>query len=386
MRSRIPGYAAAALGSFILLSAALAPSKPEDDLVGVVRTWLAPKIGNGWEGLDKLPGIRWAAAAPTSLKNCLPDGGCYTRQGAATLGDRNLTAIATGARTIVSYLYLRNTTAPIGEVAVIQALTDAGFAPVLARCPVRTGPGAGGTNWYRLKGEGSVPGVLSIQTSCNGRPCEGFVLSQSEELPPLQASQVSIYSTQCAAGVARTPVSTAKPHELVAQAVVDLLVPASAAALPDWKALTSGSTGITWFGDGPTPADLRAAYNDPNPVMQSGTTSFAERKFSVMATGTPAQPRAVHFEEQGMHPRGEHMLGVVYQKGVVVQLVRCGPVYTESTNTWYRLTSARTKPAVIRQSIRYDGNMTQETYELRLDGSLPTRDPRDREPGVSGCQ
>ena len=80
------------------------------------------------------------------------------------------------------------------------------------------------------------------------------------------------------------------------------------------------------------------------------------------------------------------MLGVVYQKGITVRLVRCGPVYTESTNNWYSLTSARTRPAMIRQSIRYDGNQVQDAYELRLDGSLPARDPRDRNPGVNDCR
>ena len=71
---------------------------------------------------------------------------------------------------------------------------------------------------------------------------------------------------------------------------------------------------------------------------------------------------------------------------IAVQLTRCGPVYTESTNNWYALTSAGTRPAMIRQSLRYDGNQVQDTYELRLDGSLPTRDPRDRDPSVNGCR
>jgi hypothetical protein len=76
---------------------------------------------------------------------------------------------------------------------------------------------------------------------------------------------------------------------------------------------------------------------------------------------------------------------VVHQKGIAVKLVRCGPVYTESTNNWYSLTSAGTRPAMIRQSIHYDGKQAAESYELRLDGSLPARDPRDRNPGANGC-
>lgn len=104
-----------------------------------------------------------------------------------------------------------------------------------------------------------------------------------------------------------------------------------------------------------------------------------------MASGTPTQVKTIYFDEQGMHPRGEHMLGVVYEKGVAVRLVRCGPVYTESTNNWYSLMSPKTRPAMVRQSIRYEGNQVQDSYELRLDGSLPARDPRDRNPGANGC-
>jgi hypothetical protein len=95
--------------------------------------------------------------------------------------------------------------------------------------------------------------------------------------------------------------------------------------------------------------------------------------------------KAFFLEENGLHPKGEHMLGVVYEKGIAVQLVRCGPVYTESTNNWYSLNSRGTRPAMILQSIRYEGNNVQDSYQLRLDGTLPTRDSRDRNPGTNGC-
>jgi hypothetical protein len=48
--------------------------------------------------------------------------------------------------------------------------------------------------------------------------------------------------------------------------------------------------------------------------------------------------------------------------------------------------SKGTHPVMLRQSIRYDGNQVQDEYELRLDNTLPKRDPRDRDPGVGGCQ
>jgi hypothetical protein len=66
--------------------------------------------------------------------------------------------------------------------------------------------------------------------------------------------------------------------------------------------------------------------------------------------------------------------------------VRCGPVYTESINNWYSVKGPSSKPVMLRQSLRLDGNQIQDAYELRLDGSLPKRDARDRDPGVNGCR
>jgi hypothetical protein len=373
----------AALGSLVLFSSAPAQGKPADDLVAMVQAFLAKEVSTDWDGVETLPSIKWAA--PTKmLQNCLPDGGCFTRQGTAVVGGKNLTVMVTGARTIVSYVYLRNGSAPFGEAAVLDALKAAGLEPELARCPVRSG--AGGTNWYRLKSAAASPGVLSIQTSCGGRPCEGFVLSRSEELPPLQPNQVSLYSEQCAAGAERKAVSTLKPHQRLAEIVVALLAPASGAALYDWNALGGLASGVTWNPGGPQKVNY-STLGDPNPVSQSGSAEYAGRRFSVRASGTEAQVKTIHFEEIGPgHPRGEHMLGVVYEKGIAVRLVRCGPIYTESTNNWYSLQSPRTRPAMIRQSIGYDGTTVHDTYELRLDGSLPARDPRDRDPGVRDCR
>jgi len=171
----------------------------------------------------------------------------------------------------------------------------------------------------------------------------------------------------------------------LAEVVVAYLLPASTAAL-SWSALTALPTGVTWDPAGAKPINL-SIRNDPNPLGQTGIAEYSGRRFSVLASGTTAQVKTIYLEELGVrHPRGEHMLGIVYTKGIAVRLVRCGPVYTESTNNWYSLQSPRTRPAMIRQSISYEGNNVLDMYELRLDGTLPPRDPRDREPGVSGCQ
>jgi hypothetical protein len=376
--------ALAAIACLLFSSPANAAGKPEDDLAAAIKAFYSQSFTADWSGLEALPGIQWAPLPPTMLQNCLPDGGCFTRQGKATIGGHNLLAIASGARTIVANLYLRNATAPFGEAAALAALSGAGLTAELARCPVPGTPG--GTNWYRLNGAGVNPGVLSVQTSCNGKPCEGFALSQGEELPALQPAQLKLYSEQCSAPPAeRKAVSSVLPHEALAATIAALIPPATGPALSNWKALAALSTGIVWLDGGPKKMDL-SFKSDPNPFAQTATLALAGRKFSILASGSAEQAKTVYFEEMGMHPRGEHMLGVLYTKGLQVQLARCGPVYTESTNNWYSVKSAGTHPVMLRQSIRYEGTQVQDEYELRLDNTLPKRDPRDRDTGVGGCQ
>ncbi len=381
MRAMSPWRTAApALSAILLLSAFQAPQKPEDQFVGLITSYLAMGLPTDWDGLSKLPIIKWAPQV-TSLQNCLPDGGCYALQGTATIGVSRMTVVASGARTMPFTVYFRNTTKPLGEAAVVAALKAAGLTADLARCPAKAG--VSGTNWYRLKGDKLSPAFLSIQPPTQARPTEGFTISQGEKLPPLQPNQVANYSERCGEGVERKPVSTRKPHELIAETVVALLLPATGPAAYTWEALAAAPTTIEWL-TGPMKMDL-TYKSDPNPMARTGIVEFAGRSLAVLASGTDGQAKTIYLDETGQHPRGEHMLGVVYEKGITVKLVRCGPVYTSSTHMWYSLTSPRTRPAMIRQSIMYDGNNVSDGYELRLDGTLPTRDPRDRNPGFNGC-
>jgi hypothetical protein len=373
---------AATVASLCLLSAAYAAGNPEDELAGTIKIALGKSYNTDWSGLDKLPGIKWAPLPPTSLNNCLPDGGCFTRQGVATIGGRNLVVLATGARTIVMNLYFRNRTAAIGEAAILAALKRAGLSAELARCPVSGS--TGGTNWYRLKSAATNPGVLSIQSSCNGRPCEGVTLSQGADLPQLQPNQLRLYSEQCSgAAEARKPVATVMPHEQLAQALTSVI--AAGPGISDWNALTKVPPSAQWNPGGAMKSSLTFKL-DPNPYSRSGNIAFAGRQFSLMASGSQTQPKVVYLDENGMHPRGEDVLGVLRTQGYDVRLARCGPVYTESTNNWYTVTSAKTKPVMMLQSIRGDGKQLQDGYAIRLDNTLPKRDPRDRDPGVGGCK
>jgi hypothetical protein len=378
MRAR---WHAGLLSGSLLLVAFHSAASPADELVRIVWAFAAMAQPAEWSGIEALPGIRWAALPPNALRNCAPDGSCFTRQGVATLDGRSLQVIATGARTMVFNIYFRNAGPPIGEAAVVTALRGTSLEPMLVRCPIRGGNGT--TNWYRLGAGGVTVGHLAIQ-SARSPAGEGFVLSSGAQLPKLQPTQLALYSTQCAPGAAQPPVATTLPHQQLATTVVALLARTGARG-HDWAALGALPTGISWDAAGARRGDL-SFRNDRNPFNTTGTVTYGGREFSLQASGTQQQALVIYLDEVGLHPRGEHMLGEVYKQGVTVQLDHCGPAYTESTANWYRLSSARTQPALIRQSIRYDGNQVQDTYELRLDGSQPRRDPRDRAPGVGGCQ
>ncbi len=230
MRFRVVTRMAAVLvAGLCLLPAARGAAGPEDDLAGQIKLILSKSFVPDWEGIEKLPGIKWASLPPTMLQTCLPDGGCFTRQGLLTVGGRSLLVIASGARTMVSTIYFRNAAAPLGEAAVVAAVKQKGLAMELVRCPAKDS--LGGTNWYRLKGTGLEPGYLSIQTTCNGRACEGFVVSLGADLPALQPNQLKLYSEKCSANDERTAVSTVMPFEQLAQTFSTLVPPAVGAAL-----------------------------------------------------------------------------------------------------------------------------------------------------------
>ena len=367
-----------AISSFCFLTPALV-AQPEGQIAQTIKQILSKTFTADWQGIEKLSGIQWAPLPPTMLTNCLPDGGCFTRQGTLVLGDKKFLVLASGARTMVNHIYFRNAAAPIGEPAVVAALKQSGFSTELVRCPVPNT--IGGTNWYRLKAASSEPGYLSVQTSCNGRPCEGFVVSLGPDLPPLQPNQLRLYSENCSATDAggRKPVSTSMPPEQLANVFVALLPPASGPAFYDWKTLPTLMPAAKWSPGGPK-------QFPPNPMQLSGQLTLSGREFSVLASGQPAHVQSITFDEMRLHPRGEDLLGHLRTQGFDVKLTRCGPVYIESINNWYAVTSPKTRPGMLRQSLRLDGNQIQDTYELRFDNTLPKRDPRDRDPGVSGCK
>ena len=281
---------------------------PEEQLIEAVKVALGKNFNTDWSGLEALPGIKWAPLPQTSLQNCLPDGGCFARQGVAKFGDHSFTVIASGARTFVTNIYFRSNARAMGETNVLDALKQAGFAPELARCPVKGT--IGGTNWYRLQSASTNPGVLSVQSSCNGKPCEGFQLTLGSDLPQLQPRQLAMYSERCSgAPETRRAVSMSSPQELIAQSL-SAFIPSASGGAADWPAIIKVLPEAKWNSTEPRRMDLTFKL-DPNPYSLTGSLALAQRQFSLIASGTQARPQTVYFDENGLHPRGRRRASTI---------------------------------------------------------------------------
>ena len=179
-------------------------------------------------------------------------------------------------------------------------------------------------------------------------------------------------------------VSASSPQELIVQSL-SAVIATAAGGVTDWPAVARALPGAKWNSTSPQQMDLTFKLH-PNPYSITGSLALAQRQFSLIASGTQSRPQTVYLDEGGLHRRGEDVLRLLQSQGFDVKLARCGPVYTESTNNWYGVTGAATKPVMLLQSIRIDGRQVQDGYAIRLDHTLPKRDPRDRDPGVAGCR
>lgn len=196
MRATIRAAAAALLLMCVSVIASAA-GKPADELAGVIKL-LMLNAGGDWAMIEDVKPIKWAALPPKSLDNCLPDGGCFTRAGTLAPGGQPMAIKATGARSIVVNFYIKNSGAPIGEVALIAALGAAGLAPQLARCPVNPNDPVHYAKWWHVT-SGAMKGFVSYTHSSDAKAWEGIGYHGTEDLPPLQPNEVKAYSEKCAA-------------------------------------------------------------------------------------------------------------------------------------------------------------------------------------------
>ena len=250
-----------------------------------------------WDGLEKLPNTRWAPLPPTMLKNCAPDGGCFTRTGSATLGGRTVPLMVTGARTMVLNLYFRNTAAPFGEAAVIAALKQHGSRGRAGRAarsragpepPTGTGEGCQGLAGLSRDPDGDAAPSRAKDSSC-----------------PTATS-----CPRCNRTSSRTTASSARPARYRSRSR-----PSSRTS--DWPRWSSRSwsrprqramTGLLSARSRPGLSGTRPrrrsgtsprSRTTPTRWRVSGHAEYSGRKFSALASGTATQPKNIYLEEMG---------------------------------------------------------------------------------------
>jgi hypothetical protein len=378
----------ATLAAFALaLPLAMAPpataqQKPEDELAGVVGALSTTLVD--WRSIESVRAVRWAPLPPTMLQNCLPDGGCFTRAGVTTVGARQMSVLATGARTMVGNVYLRNTGAPFGEAAIVDGLRRAGLNPQLARCPVRAGGPVHNSKWWRVTRGQSVAHV-SLTIACGAQRCEGIGVHGGPELPPLDPAELSRYSTQCNASGGGAPVASTRPHEEIARLIAAAIPRATEPVPMTWAALRQRFPAIQWAA-ALVPRDPALAYdNDPGTryLIPTNEVRLATRLMNIQATGDVRSARMLRIEEGGMHPRGEsvQLLNALRAAGYGVTLARCGRPYTESRHTYYRLAGPGARVSFMKIEERFEGPREQTSLRIYLDGALPAPLSGETAPG-----
>ncbi len=370
--------------------AALATGRAAADVVALIKGMMAH--GSDWQSIEEVKAVAWKPLPPNMLQDCLPDGGCFTRYGAAKIGGQPVTLMVTGARTMTFNFYVKNSGAHVGEAALVDAMTRAGLSPVVARCPIKPDDVQHNSKWWRVKNAGKAAGYVSLTTSCGAKHCEGVGYSSGQDLPGLDPSELSMYSETCGASVAAgKPVSSPLPHQVIAKTIA-AAIPASGEAQPySWDTMRTRLPGFAWTPGKLYPHDEKLAYDDdPNPwsLNSTGMVSLAKRDFSTMATGDAKLARVLRMEEGGSHPRGEEalLLKAFRADGFTVTLARCGKVYTEQKLSWYKLTSAKTQAAFVLIDTGKEGAREHTRYRIYLDGKLPPFRAGEANAGTGRCR
>jgi len=185
----------AIIATVLFSSAAAAAPDPAAALAEFIKPLLVlpADSGGAWEDLEKVPAVRWAAGPPTMLDKPSPDGNFFARPGQATVGGRSLGIVASGARSMVFSIYLRDSAPPMEPEALIAGFRQAGFVVTPARCPISPG-GTAPRRWYRLSMARKKPAILYAGPLRSGG--SGYTLYLND-LPPLTPSEAALYTDKC---------------------------------------------------------------------------------------------------------------------------------------------------------------------------------------------
>jgi hypothetical protein len=180
-------------------SATAAPAAAPVTMPSLVKSFMIPAKGLGtvgdWAALDKIKAVTWAPG-PTMQDKPTPDGSYFVRLGRGMIGGRPLDVLATGARSGVFYVYIRDPGATANADATAAEFKQAGYGVTLARCPVNP-QAANAKRWFKLTAPGKAPAFLSVGQLVSG--VAGYTLFLADDkLAPLTPKEAPVYTDNCA--------------------------------------------------------------------------------------------------------------------------------------------------------------------------------------------
>jgi len=382
------GALAAALFLGAVAAATAQPDPTAGGLAQLIRPLMAPASpypsSAAWSDLDKVRAIRWGAG-PVMLNRPSPDGNYFARPGQAILAGRQVLVVATGARSMVFSLYLRDPAPPASAEALVAGLQRAGYSVAPARCPLdRARPGP--RRWYRLSLPQKNPVFLYAGPLASGGG--GYTLFLGE-LPPMTRAEATLYTDDCSGaarpGPGKGPGRAANGEEAVVSVIEALLRPLGAASTLPWPALASLPS-TNW--PSLTPARMTNPWTDAgedrNPRLLQGQFKTSATRMAAIATGEERGANRFYLREGGNLPRGAVLAGLA-RDGFTLTPLRCGKVYTETSQAWFRIAGAGKAPAVLYRAQHKTDGVWTEDYGLWLDNVLPPLEPGQSAPVAGRC-
>jgi hypothetical protein len=338
-----------------------------------------------WEDIGKAPGFRWGQG-PVMTERPSPDGNFFGRPGQTTLAGRTVGVVASGARSMVFSVYLRDSAPPLAPEALVGGLREAGYAVTPARCP-RDPRGAAPKRWYRLALARKKPAFLYAGPLQSGSA--GYTL-YLDSLPAMTQAEAGLYTDDCAAAGRAAAGGGPAPRPTTGQAgiaavIEALLRPVGAAASIPWASLSS-LPAITW--PKLTPMKMSNPWTDGgvdlNPLLLEGEFKTATTRMTAIATGDARAANHFSLMDGGNLPRGAVFDGLI-RDGYAIAALRCGKPYTQMTDSFYRISGPGKQAAILYRKVSVDGGKTSETYGLRLDNVLPQIVPGQTPPVGGRC-
>jgi hypothetical protein len=381
----IPLAAALAFGAGSALGQ---PGSATGGLPDLIKPLLFPATpeagGAAWEDLEKDRAIRWGAG-PIMLDRASPDGSFFARPGAASLAGRPVMVAATGARSMVFSVYIRDPGRLPAPDALVGDFRQAGFTVAPARCP-RVPGSAAPRRWYRLTFQKKNPVFLYAGPLASGGA--GYTLYFAD-LPAMTQAEAAVYTDDCAAGAASP--GGAAPRPTTGQAGVVALIeallrPAGAPASLPWPTL-AGLPSIAWKSA--TPMAMTNPWSDPgedkNPRLLEGDFKTATTRALAVATGDARGANRFYVQDGRNLPRGA-VFDQLTRDGYAITALRCGKVYTQMSQAWFRIAGPGKQPAILYRANHDLGGILTEDYAVRLDNVLPPALPGQTPPVNGRCR